>query len=214
MGLLSFLNKKHEFTENVCVNEEAKRKNMMTALRKSLSGGCITIVTYHFRNNHDTFIEWLEREKIPYQEESNAYWLDGLTTASNKVHLILAKDLIGRVRQAVPETPIEIEVHLIEHYPLPAKDKVVLSLAETISARIRFIAWSSLDEPLMRFFGGERITGMMKQLGMKDNAIITHPFVAKAIRNAQEKIARKTVSESEYRSSDEWFTRHFSEKYT
>ncbi len=205
MGILSFLKKRPAFTENVCANEEAKRKNMVTALKESLSAGRITIVVYHFRNNRDTVIEWLEKEKIPYHEESNAYWLDGLAVPLPEVRILRAKDLSGRVRNTEHETPISVEVHLMEHYPLSVKDESVLSLAETVSGPIHFIAWSSLDEPLMKVFGGERITGLMKQLGMEENEIISHPFVAKALRNAQDKIARKANGDSECKSSEEWF---------
>lgn len=206
MGLFSFLKKKSVFTDNVCVNEEAKRKNMIKALMESLSGGRITIVTYHFRNNSDTVTEWLEKEKIPFREEIDAYWLYGLTTASDEVHLTRANDLSGRARNAAPVMQTEIEVHLMEHYPLPAKDDLILSLAAMVTNPIRFIAWSSLDEPLMKVFGGDRITGMMKQLGMNENEIISHPFVAKAIRSAQEKIAKIVKVDSECRSSEEWFS--------
>ncbi|RLD17095.1 MAG: preprotein translocase subunit SecA [Caldiserica bacterium] len=46
----------------------------------------------------------------------------------------------------------------------------------------------SLEDELMRLFGGERIKFMMERFGMKDGEEISHPLVTKAIANAQRKV--------------------------
>ncbi len=46
----------------------------------------------------------------------------------------------------------------------------------------------SLEDDLMRIFGSERISGMMQRLGMEENEPITHPWITKAIENAQKKV--------------------------
>lgn len=46
----------------------------------------------------------------------------------------------------------------------------------------------SLQDPLMRIFGSERMAGMMKKFGMKRGESIEHPWVNKAIENAQRKV--------------------------
>ena len=46
----------------------------------------------------------------------------------------------------------------------------------------------ALDDDLMRIFGGERMVGMMRQLGVKDDEAITHKMVTKQIENAQRKV--------------------------
>ena len=46
----------------------------------------------------------------------------------------------------------------------------------------------SLEDSLMRIFGSERIAGMMQKLGMEDGEAIEHPWVNKAIENAQRKV--------------------------
>lgn len=209
MRLFSSLKKKPEFTENVCSSEKAKQANMISALSESLSGGHITILVYHFRNNRDTALEWLGKDKIPYHEESNAYWLSELTAVPSMVNFIKSSDLRGYIANPANGPTVAADVHLMEHYPLPEKDDEILSLANIAQVQFRFIAWASLDEPLMKVFGGAHITGLMKQIGVKENEIITHPFVAKAIRNAQEKIAKKANGDSECRSSEEWFSMNF-----
>lgn len=46
----------------------------------------------------------------------------------------------------------------------------------------------SLEDDLLRVFGGERISGMMDRLGMEEDDEITHPWLSRAIENAQKKV--------------------------
>ncbi|QOC23205.1 preprotein translocase subunit SecA [Wenzhouxiangella sp. AB-CW3] len=46
----------------------------------------------------------------------------------------------------------------------------------------------SLDDNLMRIFASERMGNMMQKLGMKDGEAIEHPWVTRAIENAQRKV--------------------------
>ena len=85
-----------------------------------------------------------------------------------------------------------------EHYPVYEKELAVfmdLQLKEVVIC-------SSLDEPLFSLFGGEKITSLMKQLGMMDSESIEHPLISRSIRNAQEKIAKKLVIEYPASSQD------------
>ncbi|ALG66480.1 preprotein translocase subunit SecA [Beggiatoa leptomitoformis] len=46
----------------------------------------------------------------------------------------------------------------------------------------------SLEDNLMRIFASDRITGLMQKLGMEEGEAIEHPWVTKAIENAQRKV--------------------------
>ena len=46
----------------------------------------------------------------------------------------------------------------------------------------------SLEDDLMRIFASERVAGLMQKLGMEDGEAIEHPWVSKAIENAQRKV--------------------------
>jgi len=46
----------------------------------------------------------------------------------------------------------------------------------------------SLEDSLMRIFASERVSGLMQKLGMEDGEAIEHPWVTKAIENAQRKV--------------------------
>ncbi len=46
----------------------------------------------------------------------------------------------------------------------------------------------SLEDPLMRIFASDRVASLMQRLGMKEGESIEHPWVTRAIENAQRKV--------------------------
>jgi preprotein translocase subunit SecA len=46
----------------------------------------------------------------------------------------------------------------------------------------------SLEDDLLRLFGGDRLYGLMNKLGMKEDEPIEHKWVSKSIENAQQKV--------------------------
>ena len=50
------------------------------------------------------------------------------------------------------------------------------------------IFFISLQDELMRIFGGDSIDGMLQKLGLKENESINHPWINKAMERAQKKV--------------------------
>ena len=50
------------------------------------------------------------------------------------------------------------------------------------------IFFISLEDELMRIFGGDSIDGILKKLGLKENESIDHPWINKAMERAQKKV--------------------------
>ena len=46
----------------------------------------------------------------------------------------------------------------------------------------------SLEDDLMRLFGGDRVTSIMGKLGMEDGEAIEHPMITKSVERAQKKV--------------------------
>jgi preprotein translocase subunit SecA len=46
----------------------------------------------------------------------------------------------------------------------------------------------SLEDDLMRIFGGDRITSLMETMGMKEDEVIEHSLLSRAIENAQKRV--------------------------
>ncbi|WP_149554306.1 preprotein translocase subunit SecA [Treponema pectinovorum] len=49
----------------------------------------------------------------------------------------------------------------------------------------------SMDDDLMRLFGGEKMKGIMKRIGMEPGEPIYHPWLTKGIENAQKKVEQR-----------------------
>ncbi len=49
----------------------------------------------------------------------------------------------------------------------------------------------SLEDDLMRIFAGDRLQGFMDRLGMEEDVPIEHPWVTKAVENAQKKVEER-----------------------
>lgn len=91
-----------------------------------------------------------------------------------------------------------------EHYPMRTKEQKTFKQWQLKHA----IVYSAMDEPLFLHFGGEKILGMMRQLGMKDDNVIEHKMISSSIENAQDKIEKKVVSEQLANSQKEWMERN------
>ena len=50
------------------------------------------------------------------------------------------------------------------------------------------IFYVSLDDDLMRIFGSDSMSGILKKLGLKDGESIDHPWINKALERAQQKV--------------------------
>ena len=53
------------------------------------------------------------------------------------------------------------------------------------------IFYISLQDELMRIFGGDSIDGMLRKLGLKENESIDHPWINKAMERAQKKVENR-----------------------
>jgi hypothetical protein len=91
-----------------------------------------------------------------------------------------------------------------EHHPMRTKEQEAFSQWHLSEA----IVHSAMDEPLFKHFGGDKIIGMMKQLGMKEDSMIEHKMISNAIENAQEKIEKKVITEQNTSSQQEWIERN------
>ena len=55
------------------------------------------------------------------------------------------------------------------------------------------IFFISLQDELMRIFGGDSIDGVLQKLGLKENESIDHPWINKAMERAQKKLKAETL---------------------
>lgn len=91
-----------------------------------------------------------------------------------------------------------------EHYPVLSKEKSLfhqLNIQETI-------VYSAINEPLFVHFGGERLTQLIKMLGIKEDESITHSMVSSSIARAQQKIEQQMKADYTARSQAGWMNKN------
>jgi hypothetical protein len=91
-----------------------------------------------------------------------------------------------------------------EHYPLHLKEQELYEKLGLTKVTI----YSSLDEPLFTHFGGDKISNLAKQLGLKEDEAIEHALITSSIKNAQEKINSKVSFDQSAYSQTDWFRKN------
>lgn len=91
-----------------------------------------------------------------------------------------------------------------EHHPMHSRE---LELVKNWTLQ-PIIVYSAMDEPLFVHFGSEKMLGLMKLLGMKEDEVIEHSLVTKSIIKGQDKIAAAVQQEQTAASQKEWLEKN------
>ena len=92
-----------------------------------------------------------------------------------------------------------------EHYPVRSKEEALYQKLHLTTVQV----YSSLDEPFFQRFGGDKIVQLMQRLGVKEEEIIQHTMISKAILAAQNKMEKKIVIEQPAHSQKNWLEKNF-----
>lgn len=103
------------------------------------------------------------------------------------------------ISKLLDKTPV-----FVEHYPLHAKE---IELVKNWNKK-NILVLSSLDEPLFKHFGSDRMIPLIKMLGMKEDEAIEHSMVSKSILKGQEKIAELVSLEQSANSQADWMKKN------
>ncbi len=142
------------------------------------------------QNPHTVIITWFE---------DTLHKLEGLLTKSD-----LPTSTLFPSRQITREDVKNTQVIFAEHYPLYQKEKDLYKKLHLSQAEV----YSSLDEPLFKHFGGERLTEMINKINCQENEPLHHRLINAAIKKAQEKIANLVSLEQGATSQAGWLMRN------
>lgn len=142
-------------------------------------------------NTNTVFIAWFEESLEQLQKHFQQQQIQTEVLSYRQIH---AGNVQGNT------------IIFIEHYPLQAKETEIFSLL----ANKNITVYSSLDEPLFKHFGGENIAGLLSKLGMNENEAISHSMITSSIKNVQEKLATKMLTEHSANSMEDWFRKNVS----
>ncbi|HXU38759.1 MAG TPA: hypothetical protein VN937_20560 [Blastocatellia bacterium] len=171
------------------------------------------LILTHFKSTLSIVEGLLSARGIDYKSYSpldfSALCFRGHDTGSPSVWIGLASHF--QARSSAPssarmeQSRPALRVLVAEHHPLASRDEAVLDAARSLACDAQVIHYTSLTDPLLNHFGGERIRGLMTQMGMEEQECISSPVINRAIRNAQEKIQKQVQREMQTTSPEEWF---------
>jgi hypothetical protein len=166
------------------------------------------IVVAHFRAFLDGIRGALERHGKAarlYEDAFGSAHLGsaaGLGTAEG-VAVALARALPAPKAAASADGP-ELLVLAAGHHFLPDEDERIAAWCEGLGAPVRLRFHDSLESAVLAIFNFANVAAMLDKLGLKDDEAIEHPFVGRAIRSAQEKVAKAATGARAADSPEEW----------
>ncbi|HEX6914513.1 MAG TPA: hypothetical protein VF145_04700 [Chitinophagaceae bacterium] len=133
------------------------------------------------------FVAWFENTRDRLREYFDYHHNESSVITYRELRTALHRDLV-----------------FVEHYPLNEKENNVFQSLEAKAITV----YSSLDEPLFRRFGGDRISVLLEKMGLDENEPISHPLITKSIHGIQEKIAANITIDQPAAGMEEWMQKN------
>jgi hypothetical protein len=214
VGFWSWLKgKEKRFSVNddaVWLNQQAKCRGLCEATQKRLAESPLVLVVAHFSTTLDQVKAQIVAGNLPYLVHSGS--LTPIRLASYEGHelkarmiLVLADDLTpdefpGPVVDGKPELPVLVA----EHHFLRAMDEKILAFAASLGRRSRLTFHLSLEDPLIQAFVGQRMRDLLLSLGIQESRPVASPMIARSIKSAQAKLAKRVMGDRKAASAQEW----------
>jgi hypothetical protein len=206
------------FGKNICKAEDRilmttdlKFETIYEDILRAYEDKAAVLSIFYFEETVERFKKILDEKNIRYQIiESSRDVIDCNFSDPEKVNILSFDAFIGlkaykQIQEKINSLSDGVRIFLLEHYPLPGKDKEALELVKIFSisdCKVNF--YVSLEDPLMRVFGSDKIKVLLEKLGCSD-APIEHPMIRAAISQAQGKIKEKATGDGKTVSSEAWF---------
>lgn len=191
--------------DKVWFDEDRKAEQICNEISLIRQNGRSVLLLSHFEATLSALAALLEAKGLTHERFSLLSPAELCSAPPGKIWLASARafQVVSEVAQVVTATTLEIIV--AEHHPMHSRDEELVQAAGKLPCKPSLTFHFSLDDPLMQFFGNERIKGLMEMLGMDKSECISHQLINTAIRSAQEKIERKVGKDVPTPSATDWF---------
>ncbi len=166
------------------------------------------LVVGHFRGPLDDICRALEQQGKAARLHADSFGSIHLGSAAglgtvDGVAVALTRALPAP-KPAAPSDDPELLVLAAGHHFLASEDERIAAWCEGLGVPVRLRFHDSLESALLGMFNIAGLAGTLDKLGMTDDEAISHDFVDRAIRNAQEKVAKQVTSARAAESPEEW----------
>lgn len=192
--------------DRVWMNREHKYRGIAADILQGQTEEMACLVVAHFSDTFNALEPGLRAQNVaceayPSGPDPSRPWLK--LRAGGPAVIALATALAGPSSPPADAPPLSLIV--AERYPVRARDDALERFAAEWPAPVRLGFHLSLDEPLMRRFGGDKIAGLWSALGLQREESVSAGPVNTSIRQAQEKLARHARVDRDADSAEQWF---------
>ncbi|MGB8510662.1 MAG: hypothetical protein WCD76_19985 [Pyrinomonadaceae bacterium] len=206
------------YDDKVWVDEARKLEGVRRDVAGAAADNLNVLVVAHFEEMLSVIAKKLRDCSIAYRIFSSgdpaALCAANMSEAGAfpSVRLVLASHLRSSGFASAVNKPVEgrLRVLVVEHHPLLARDEALTNALAQLPCRPTTTFHTALTDALLSRFVGESTRGLLEKLGHAEDECLTHPFITKAIRNAQEKVGKGVRGEMPTLSAEEWFKHNMS----
>lgn len=185
-GLFKKQSKSHRPSYKFFISEVEKYRFLVRTMQEASDDKFVLL--YHFENTRSETEQLLHAAKVGFGTDRNN---------GERILLLDGREFLDHQVYGAPE------IFVIEIYPLAEIDEQIAIVAGENDYEITFYA--SIDSPFFEYFGGDRVTSLLQQLGVKPDEVIEHKFINSAIAKAQDKIEKSLGQEKPVKSSlEDW----------
>ncbi len=180
-------NKEVKVIDYIWKNDYAKYKGIVKFMDKSKS----IIFVYYFNETKKQITQVIETMQLDFS--SDIY-------RQKKITITHAENLL--------DSKIDVTNTIfcfIEHHPSFVTEQKILNYLANELHVSEIIFHISLQEPLLHYFGSDKIVPMLERIGFDENEPLQHTMISKSIVNAQQKVDEKNPNAIETDSATNWF---------
>lgn len=192
--------------DKVWFDTDRRFRQICNQVTVGLAEGNNVLALSHFQSCLSTLEQVLHERAVPYHKFSTFDSAALCVGPSAKVWVGLARAFQpANALQPRSSAIARLRMIVTEHHPRQSKDKAIIESAANLACESELCFHTSLDDPLLRYFNGDAIQRLFKQLGIDEDECISHPLVTTAIRGAQEKIENLVPKDLQAESMEDWF---------
>lgn len=200
--------------DKVYITGEEKLEGMLKDIKTAAHSYDAVMVITFFHDQFNVLKDELEEQTVPFRFFDLVHQrYETVNAAANqmvRVLLLPSEVLKGMSGGFGEEKSGEVAVIVAGHHPKLETDNLVQTFARAMKRKAVITFYQSFEDELLKIFGGERLSQLVATLGLAKGEAITHQMVTSSIRNAQEKLQERIVSDLPAASEAEWFRANIS----
>ena len=191
--------------DKVWFDETRKLEQICNQVSVIRENGQSVLLLSHFESTLASLAALFESKGITHERFSSLNPAELCTSTPGRVWFASARafHVATEISSTAPASAFEIIV--AEHHPMHSRDQQLVDAAANLPCKVGLTFYFSLDDPVLKHFGSDRIKALFERLGIDKNDCISHHLINTAMRTAQQKIEKEVGKDVPTHSATDWF---------